>query len=622
MNPASVESKDRSLSPLIDLARREAGRLGRQTALTVVAVALPVGFAAFVGMAFVSPSPISVMFMAVLAAVIALSVGAVLSSSIKHRVVRYARLSAIGADPGQIRTLLLFESIPAVLAGYLLGFTIGTIASYSFGPLHLLTEDGASIGVSVPVLILLAALAVGASTALGLWLAVRPAAAMTADTSVLDALAARSPEPDPRPNQGRLGLGLIVAALAMATVGADFIMLTLAVIAVFVGLHLTMAPALLWLQRHSARFPRPLRLAVRNGARNRTRLGYLTLASLATAALGVMGAAGIQSDSPDNPASGYSWPMDGRFLFVANEGTVNTQAVIRQTVDVAAEVEVRLVDANVVRTLSRDTAYGTFGSSHLAILTPELAAVLEPDAETLAALDRGELVAADGVDRPISVDGGATDLDTHVTRLGFGSVRTLRPTNRWPSGPFGPVAPNGLISPERMADLGLDEFGLRLRLMVADRPLNDGQRQQLADRGARSIIVATDDDIAENVDRAVTAIAAVFMIGFGLIGAALSGFETEDEIQVMIANGAAPSIRRWFRAAQSGLQLGLAGLVGVPLGLILFWAVTRSDQSVPDPIFPWETMIGLGLVAPIVTVALVVAVTGSGKPAVSRRAMA
>lgn len=623
MTAIAGPDRERSLQPLIGLARRETRRLWRQSALTVAAVAVPVGFAAFIGPAFVSPSPISAMVMLILAAVIALSVGAVLATSTKRRVVRYARLSAIGADPGQIRTLLLLESAPAVTLGYLIGLVVGTIVGYAFGPLGQFADDGVDlIGLSLGGLIILAALVIAASTGLGLWLAVRPAAAMALHAPALDSLAARAPEPRPRDGQGRLGLALVVGAMVFATTATEFMTLMLAVVAVFAGLHLAMAPALLWLERRSVGLPRPVRLAVRNGARNRTRLGYLTLASLAAVTLGVMAAAGIQSDSPDNPASGYSRPMDGRFLLVAAEGTENTKALIRRTVDVVTEAEVILVDANVVRTQPSGGDFKSYTSIDLAILTPELAAILQPDAETVAALEQGEVVAADGVDLPISVDGGRTELATHHARLGFGEVITLRPTERWPSGPFGPVAPRALITAERATELGLDEFPLRLQLMVADRPLTEAQRLPLADQGARGVMVADALRTPDNLDLVVAAIAATFLVTFGLIGAALSGFETEQEIRSMIANGASPSIRRWFRATQSGLQLGLAGLVGVPFGVLLFWAVTRSDPSVPDPIFPWETMAALGLGVPLLVVMVVAATTGSGRPSVSRRVMA
>jgi hypothetical protein len=600
---------------MVRLARLEARREPGQAALNVAAVAVPVGFAAFISPAFISPTPVSIMFLAVLVGVIALSVGAVLATSTKRRVVRYARLSAIGADPGQVRALLMLESAPATIVGFLAGFTVGTVLSYWFGLIGILVDDG---GQPVALIIAAAAAAIGLATAAGLWFAVRPAAEMALKAPVVESLAARAPEPEPSPNQGRHGLGLIVAALTMATVSAGYVTLVMMVIAVFVGLHLAMGPALIALERRSGLLPRSVRLAARNGARNRTRLGRLTLACLAAVTLAVMAVAGIRSDSPDNPASGYSWPMDQRFILLSAQGSADTEAFIGDIVTIEDRVAIQLVAGNVVRVQGRSNSNSIVSmyQVELALLSPELQAILDPDPATIAALERGDVVNADGVGLPISIDGGRTVLSAHTTRLGFGSTRIV--SSRLA---FEPAVPQGLISPQRADELGLRRSVGEVVLLVADRPLTESQRNELA-AAERSVLVGDSDRYERWTEWLATGIAALFLITFGLIGAALSGLETEQEVKAMIANGANPSIRRWFRAIQSGIQLGLAGLVGVPLGLVLFWAVTRSDPSVPDPIFPWETMIALGIGVPIAVVALVAATTSSGSPAVSRRAMA
>lgn len=221
----------------------------------------------------------------------------------------------------------------------------------------------------------------------------------------------------------------------------------------------------------------------------------------------------------------------------------------------------------------------------------------------------------------VGADGPGPDLDRHTTRLGLGHAATADP--RRPSRILPTI---GLISADRAAELGArPEPAGRYLLLVADRALDGEQRSELAMAATGSVIVAHPSaNRLEGMGLYWPAVGLVagFLAAFGLIGAALSGVETEDEISTMIANGASPSTRRWFRANQSALQLLLAAAIGAPLGVLLFWAITRTDPSVPDPIVPWEAIGALGLGVPAVVYALVAVFTGSGTPTVSRRGLA
>lgn len=627
-----------ALGPLLRLAWRSSGRGWREAALLGAAVAIPVAFGAFLGpVVTVGVGPLAVILLAAMVGVVALSVGAALATSTKRRVLRYGRLTAIGADPTQVRVLLALEALAPTAIGFAIGATVGTAASVAIGPFRWVIDEVASETTGGPDPSTILAVMVGVSlavlavvTLLGLWFGAGPAAAMALRAPV-EALGARAPEPDPRPGQARLGAALVAGGLGYCLLHVEFAfpLLIVAVAAVFAGLHLLMAPALIRLDRWSPDLPRLLRLAVRNATRNRTRFGHLTLAALATVALGVMASAGLLSDSPDNPASGRHHPMDERFVLVP-QLVVGTQAEarIRGAITVEAEAELQLLDS-VVAQVQQHTDYVSVRSTVLVRWTRELSRALEAGsgttsdtiAEAAAAIERGALVVADGTDLPLAtepiehpVDPDA--LDVHVARLGFG---TNRPASSIGSSTAAVDDPVVLVGAERAEELGA-EPRQRFLLLVADRPLSDEQRDQMV--GAlvgRSPGLPTDGVGGELV---VAGFAAAFLVAFGLVGAALSGIETEHEVAAMIANGASPSIRRWFRAVQSALQLGVAGLVGAPLGVLLFWAVTRTDPTVPEPIFPVTTMLILAAGVPLGAAGLVAVFTGSGTPAVSRRVMA
>jgi ABC-type lipoprotein release transport system permease subunit len=181
----------RALAPLVRLAWRS-GRDWRDAALLVVAVALPIGLGALVGPLGFGADILSIVALVVLAATVALSVGAVLAVSTKRRLLRYGRVAAIGADPTQLRVLLVVESLAPAALGFVLGTVVGTLISLAVGPLRFILDDnpGDTRLLVTVVAINLAGLLV--VTVIGLWLAAAPAAAMALKAPA-ESLAARAP---------------------------------------------------------------------------------------------------------------------------------------------------------------------------------------------------------------------------------------------------------------------------------------------------------------------------------------------------------------------------------------------------------------------------------------------
>lgn len=626
-----------AISPLVRMAWRDARRDWRRSILTSVSIFLPVAIGAYLGPVLIGLTPFHLILLFMFAIVIALSVGAVLAASTKRRVIRYGRLIAIGADPQQIKRLLFLEAVPPAIAAYLAGLVLGSTLSLLYGPFRWFVEDDGTDGqqlgffASFPgvahLLLLLVALFLVIASAAGIWFAVGPAAKMALNGPVTESPVARAPEPEPRKHQGRFGVAIIVVALLFCILAQEFYpnLLMLAVVAVFAGLHLVMAPAITSFERYADRFPVFVRLALRNASRNRTRLGRLTLACLATVSLGVMASAGFESDKPENPASGRLWPMDQRFILtplLPGQTETKDGPLIRETVAVADEAILQYLEVNLQLLHHRtDNGYSTSGLN-TALFTPELVAALDPDEETLAALDRGEIILASGVGLPVTgkdrdPSDPSQDFVTHSVRLGFGD-------NHYIGGPRGRFEPLALISQQTAESLGaLQRSDNRSRLFVAEEPIDRRQLSTLENGITRDVLVSGTGVISNSMlQRFVLGLASVFLFVFGLLGTALSGLETEQEVSTMIANGARPSIRRWFRSAQAALQMLVAGLVGAPLGVLLFWAVTRTDSSVPSAIYPWEAILILGLAVPVTVAVVVAAITASGSPTVSRRSMA
>ncbi len=119
--------------------------------------------------------------------------------------------------------------------------------------------------------------------------------------------------------------------------------------------------------------------------------------------------------------------------------------------------------------------------------------------------------------------------------------------------------------------------------------------------------------------RLIALVAGGLMILLGYSAAVVALSEQDGAFSSMIAGGAAPSIRRRIPALQSLVSIGLGSAIGCTLGVLLFWVVTRGDESVPHLIIPWSLSAVLVFAAPLVTAILILITFRSGKPAQSRR---
>ena len=127
------------------------------------------------------------------------------------------------------------------------------------------------------------------------------------------------------------------------------------------------------------------------------------------------------------------------------------------------------------------------------------------------------------------------------------------------------------------------------------------------------------NDFAPDHLKLIAFVAGLLMVLLGYSAAVVALSEQDGDFSSMIAGGASPSIRRRVPALQSLLTLGLGSAIGCTLGVLLFWVVTRGDESVPHLIIPWSLPLVLVIGAPLVTAGLILISFRSGKPAQSRR---
>ena len=110
-----------------------------------------------------------------------------------------------------------------------------------------------------------------------------------------------------------------------------------------------------------------------------------------------------------------------------------------------------------------------------------------------------------------------------------------------------------------------------------------------------------DDDLFRWI---LAGLAASLLFSLALSSSNLAAVELEDEFSMLVSLGASPKVRPRVLAAQSAWLLGLGVATGSVIGTVLFWLVTRGDESVPDPIVPVGGILTLVGTAVLVTIVI------------------
>lgn len=560
-----------------------------------------------------------------------LIVAAGFSASTKRRAAEYQRLRSIGAQDRQILRLVSFEAlVPALLTVVIAGVALLLVDALF----------GATVPVPSPAIGVALYGLCGIATITAITIAARiPARSVVANSNQSVMSTDRRVGTPARPDHKRrvpgpiamlvaAGLLLVIYLLLIDWFFASWLLI-LMVLLVFAAVVQLVDPLVGLVGRLAPRLSGAGRFAVRDASRNRTRSVGLIGAGIGITTLAVMATAGLLSDVGE-----HGLPMDDRFIVGPANGPTGESFLqtVRTTVSVDHEATIEVVghptDYFAMVLIQSDNHRTMREQAPVAIYSEALAdaLALPDDVRQAAAVGQIVLLATSRVDalrfnRPIqvgevSLGRDPLDLDFvhHPTGNLGSSFLDANFTNRGH-----PVLPAALIPPGLAEELDLGREPSKDELLVvASAPLTDDDKAAIA-RGD-TVHFSPDGTKAHEFIRAAAAAAGLFGVVLGLLAAGMAGSESHGEISTMVSAGARPSIRRRMLAIQAWIHLTIAGVLGSVLGVIMFWAVTRGDPTVPDPIFPWLTMAVMVLVVPSVTAVLVALGFRSAKPKVSRRA--
>ncbi len=591
----------------------------RRIALGVLATLAPpvavLSFAAGTTIGRIGPisivSPVIVILIAGSGAYLYAISNAAFSAATQRRRARYELLTALGAKKRHLRSLLGWElGVPAAV-GIGVGILIGTSIGLTFDPLGIKRELDPAEGVSLPVGAVTSAVFVAAPAAFGVFAAASASAARVGKPI--------SPSQSTRPDHdtkrftklGLVTLALSVPLLIVSILAFSFLSfsafeqwaplgIALGVLGTLSGTTLFTPAILRWVNRQFFATASSTAGVRELNDRPRRVLG-ISGAVLALSALVVMATAGLLSDEGQEDQ-----PGDRRQLV--------TSPAALSAVERLAEADGNAVVDSVVIGASRNNS--VIEAAQLdgeiisvrhwnAALTPELAAFLELGQEDI------DFVEAGGALVDSEVLGDLWQLNEETEQYEPLDIKRISR-----GGGIGQPGPDVYVRSDPNVGETLDGVPLNILVRFED-PISTNLENALWNE------VRTTLELPRSVDDStfrwvLTAIAGALLFSFALSSSNLTAVELEDEFSTLVALGASPKVRPRVLAAQSAWLLGLGVLIGSAVGSLLFWAVTRGDSSVPDPIIPIGAILTLAGTAAVAT--LVVRVMHShAEPALSSR---
>jgi putative ABC transport system permease protein len=560
-----------------------------------------------------------------------------------------ALMAASGAEPPHLRRVVLASGVVLGSAAVVLGSALGVgiawlglplvqhFSDTRFGPFQVAPRDIAAIAACGLLSALLAALL---------------PALLAARSDVVAVLAGRRGDTRTAIWSPVLGAVLLAAGIGGAAFGAlqgsgGEIVITGAAILAVLGMVL-LTPLVLGLLGRTARLlPLPARFAVRDAARHRSRTAPAVAAVAATVAGVVALGIGGTSDAAQNRAVyAQGLPMGtGVVQAYGVEGPTWTafERVVRRELPNARTTLVLGLDEGSGEQLRIEPDSGSWtgalGSSVLVGPAAIGALRLPGDDERRArsALAHGGVVLLD----PNPLPGGQVELvresyadDGSVTVVGTTTARAVT------------VSAPGFLQPARAVlpmsvakDIGVPVMtnGLFVRGATIDQSTEDAIEESLAGLEANASLYVErgfkDDSLVLLL--VLGAIGGVLVLGGTLTATFLALSDARPDFATMGAVGADPRTRRSVAAAYAG-TIGLVGAVlgaavGFVPGIAITFPLTGSSWTgavptttdgppLPDHFLdvPWLLVLGLVVVLPLVTAAVVGLTSRSRLPMVSR----
>ncbi|MDQ1445097.1 MAG: putative transport system permease protein [Acidimicrobiaceae bacterium] len=594
--------------------------------------------------------------------VIGIVIAAAFAAGARRQLTTMGQLAANGATPKMLRRMLLLQGtwtgVVGAAGGLMLGFVLlAAGAPYRY---QLLGRDVGPYKVHVPDLVPAVLLGVIAAT-----MAALIPARTASRTPVLAALAGRrpvAPVPAWLATAGGITIGGGLALLALSVLGAksnangDVWTLTGGVggMAVLLG-ACAVAPAYVsCLEPVAARLRGTWRLAARSLARQRTRTSAVVAAVAAATALAVAASAVVLAVDTQRRHRSPLLALDQVQVVttvnsVGGEGDTQPPPVVPvpSPPELVDRMRAVLPSASVLRLTTLTPAVDGPSTPLVGGFTPDHRGQAEhagdPQAvsnTTVAALADADAMAAYKLDR---VARSALDRDGAVAfafgasgRVGLGAPSAAVPIRVLDRGRYSVGSlPQLLLTRARAQSLGLVAQPTHVVFQLPE-PLTAEQRDQ-----ARGVLEDYDDlhpveivvDPAVRVTRPSTTVdfavpesgpdplvletlLALLALGFCLfvvaVNLALAAAETREERDTLTVVGAAP--RTISRAnGHKALLLSLLGAgLGIPVGLVPVFVLTRVDAGNLPFVMPWRLLAALAVAVPLVAAAATNAASAVG----------
>ncbi|MFC9972163.1 FtsX-like permease family protein [Spirillospora sp. NPDC127200] len=607
-----------------------------------------------------SSMAIVAMAVAMIVLEIVLLAGPAFAVGLRRQRRQLALVAAVGGDAPHLRAVVLASGVVIGGVAALLG-TAGGVAVAGIVTLAADGRGGEPFGpFEVPWLLLAATMLLGAGS--GVLAALAPAL-QAARTDVVAALAGRRDRAPARRGWPIAGGVLIAAGMALSLVGVRMwkeFGAAFGAIAIIVGCVM-IGPWVVGLAGRTARMlPLPLRLAVRDGARNRGRAAPAVAAIMAAVAGITVLAIGSTSDFEQNRVEYRAQLPEGSTL-------LRVQGVQEKSIRQAMARELPGVPAVPLRSLpgpnsaclsetpcpaamfpgaESGTAYN-FGediADNVVGGAREAKALLGRDVpEVTGALAAGKVVLFGGK----APAGGVIDVD--VSAYESDRPKRLRTVTGVPAVAVRADAHvNALVPPRVAARFGLPVRTEALVVDRADHKVTKDEQERLAERIAGLGDAPGEMADAVYVERGFTSsntmplllmalAGGVLALGGSLIATGLSAADARPDLATLAAIGARPRTRRLLMMGQAGFVAVLGCWLGIAAGIVPGIAVARPltdpanglppGERPPGPAhgvivdIPWSLLGVIGIVVPLAAVLAAGLFTRSRLP-LARRAAA
>ncbi|WUH96997.1 hypothetical protein OHR68_26055 [Spirillospora sp. NBC_00431] len=650
------------------MARQDALRAKARTSLVLGMIGLPV--AAIVALAVLSetgeasttgaqgtaaPGPsaaesaITALVITMIVLEIVLLAGPALVVDARRRRRDLALVAASGGTGRHLRAVVLATGLLlggiAAVGGAVLGLLAAAVAmpvieaagDEPFGPLR------------VPWLQLAVTMLFGAGS--GALAALLPAG-QAARMDVVAALAGRrDPSGATRRGWPIAGGVLVLGGMAMSVLGVRVLRefgAAFGAAAIVLGLVVACPSIVGATGRLAPRLPLPLRLAVRDGARNRARTAPAVAAIMAAVAgvtaLAIGGASDFRQDQIEYRAT---LPMGTTMILAPRTGADKAEQAIRRDLPGVPVLPLKVLpgpggycesDAAVCPALvftAPEDLEVTTGVLENVVGGPREARLLlgRDDPAVTSALEAGKVVLFQA--RPTS--GGTTTAT--VTTWENDAQRTLRRIEGLPA-----VAASGdphvraIVPPEVARKIGMPVRTEAFGVDRADHRVTEAEQARL-ERTMSAFDIGFEHEVY--VERGFTesfggvasllaAVAAVLALGGALIATGLAAADSRPDLATFAAVGARPRTRRLLTMGQAAFVAGLGCWLGVAGGLVPGLAAARTLTGQTEhpgaadhgPIIdiPWTLLLGVGVAIPLVTAIAAGAFT-RGRLPMTRRAL-